>query len=86
MSTHEKDPTLGVNVKFARENIVHIGLKLGPRRVYFLCERNKRVRALYGGSGHRDLPVYKLDAEIFRVYDDVDCMTCLSIKARGGAR
>lgn len=72
-------------LKFVREAIVHYGFLIdtedGPR-VYFLCERKRLLGALYGGDGRERPPLYTPGLETFRIYDDVDCMTCLVAEAR----
>lgn len=55
-----------------------------PSWLDFLCERIRLVNALYGGPGHDRPPMYEPGVEAFRVFDDVDCMTCLVMEARIG--
>lgn len=74
--------------KFVRDDVVHYGTRMEVTemgtRVYFLCERERLLGALYGGTGHNSLPMYEPGLEVFHVFDNVDCMTCLVLEARLG--
>ncbi len=71
--------------KFVREDVVHYGHRVDTEdgsRVYFLCEKDRLLGALYSGPGFDDLPMYTPGLEVFHVFDGVDCMTCLVAEAR----
>lgn len=67
--------------RFVRADVVHYGTRIDVGelgvRVYFLCERERLLGALYGGPGHDAPPMYEPGLEVFHIFDDVDCMTCL---------
>lgn len=70
---------------FVRDGIVHYGRAVESERgtrIWFLCERKRFMRTLYGGSGSDRLPIYEPGVETFHVARDVDCMTCLIVEAR----
>lgn len=74
--------------RFVRDDVVHWGnradmTEIGSR-VYFLCERDRLLGALYGGPGYDYPPMYEPGVEVFHVFDNVDCMTCLVMEARKG--
>lgn len=79
-----------MSARFIRDDVVHWGNCLEMEdgsHVYFLCERIRLVNALYGGPEHDRLSMYALDVEAFHTLDDVDCMTCLVMRARiGGSK
>lgn len=75
-----------MRTKYVRDDVVHYGNRIDVSeigiRVYFLCEREHLLSALYGGPWHDAPPMYVPGVEVFHVFDDVDCMTCLVLEAR----
>lgn len=74
-----------MTARFVREDVVHIGNRVDTpngSRVWFLCDRVRLMGALYGGPGRDQPPMYEPGVEVFHVFDEADCMTCLVIEAR----
>jgi len=74
-----------VTARFVREDVVHLGHRVDTvdgSRVYFLCEKKMLLGALYGGPGYDRPPMYEPGVEVFHVFDDTDCMTCIVIEGR----
>lgn len=78
-----------MTAKFVREDVVHLGHRVDTAdgsRIYFLCEKRRLMGALYSGPGHENPPMYEPGIEVFHVFDDADCMTCIVAQARIEAR
>lgn len=74
-----------MTARFVREDVVHLGYRVSMgsgSKIYLLCDRRRIFSTPHGWLGCDNPPLYEPGVEVFHVFDDADCMTCIVVEGR----